>query len=218
MNYSLLSIVLTLSVLFLSGCDRELLVPWEAGSDKPAYAQGSGGSKGAESRAPLDVPPELRDDVEVPNPDGVATANGAGYSSEEKSQVAGQAVSLDGRVYQQDAATVFSAVVDAMTALNLPVQSVDSPSGTLTTDWIKKSTDATAAMFGGMFGGETVLAIRYRYVVRVLRQKAEAGEMTRLEIRTTGQAFVNRQWVDRPIKRKVADELFAATEERLKSL
>jgi len=209
MKYMPSSLILIIAVVILSGCsDRQLLVPYSDNTDKPAYSQNGS----AASRAPLDVPPELRGDVEVPEPEKIASQGG----SVNKDRVAGQAVSLDGRVYSYGVATVFSATVDAMTALNMPVQSVDSPSGTLTTDWIKKeSATSNVSVLSGVFGGETVLAVRYRFVVRVLRQKSEETEVTRLEIRTVGQAFVNRHWVNRPMKRKVADELFAAVEERL---
>ena len=207
------------TVFTLSACaDRDFLIPWTNDADKPAYSHGGESQSSASSRAPLDVPPELRGDVEVPSPDQIASGNSAGYSTSDIKQVAGQAVSLDGKVYSQSAAEVFSAVIDGMTALNMPVQSVDSPSGTVTTDWIKQESigeKAASSALSGMFGGETILALRYRFVVRVLRQKSDESELTRLEIRTIGQAFVNRQWVNRPIKRKVADELFSATEERL---
>lgn len=220
MNYLLPLTLLMFSSALLSGCaDRDFLVPFSNDAENPAYAQGGRSSGSAEARMPLDVPPELRGEVEVPNPDKVATGK-TGYSAEDKELVAGKAVSLDGRIYSQSAPTIFSAVIDAMTALNMPVQSVDSPSGTVTTDWIRQESvteNAASSAFGGIFGGDTILALRYRFVVRVLRQKSEQGELTRLEIRTIGQVFTNRQWVNRPIKRKVADELFSATEERLNS-
>jgi len=211
MKYPLPYITLIIAVVLLAGCDRQLLVPYSDDANKPDYSQNG---SAAASRAPLDVPPELRGDVEVPEPDKIASQGGP--AAVNKGRVAGQAVSLDGRVYSHGVATVFSAAVDAMTALNMPVQSVDSPSGTLTTDWIKQeSVSSNASVMSGVFGGETVLGVRYRFVVRVLRQKGGEAELTRLEIRTVGQAFVNRHWVNRPIQRKVSDELFAAVEERL---
>jgi len=51
--------------------------------------------------------------------------------------------------------------------------------------------------------------------VRVLRQAMGEAHVTRLEIRTIGQAFIGTTWVNRTIKRKVSDELFSAVEERL---
>lgn len=193
------------------------LVQWHE-DDKPDYARtGVGGSASAPSRAPLDIPPSLRGDVEVPKPDQVATG-ARSMSADDKKAVAGKSVALDARVYDADAAHLFSSVIDAMTALNLPVQSVDSPSGTVTTDWIRKDSKSKNANFGGfsVFGsGDTVLAQRWRFVVRVLRQKSDEGVRTRLEIRTVGQEYMNKHWVDRQIKRKVSAELFSAVEERL---
>ncbi len=158
------------------------------------------------------------EEVEVPSPGEIATKNGRMRSADKK-LVAGKSVSLDAKIYDNSAAQVFSATVDSMTALNMPVQSVDSPSGTLTTDWIRQESleaaNTAMAAVSGMFGGDGVMALRYRFVVRVLRQKVEEREVTRLEIRTVGQAYINRRWVNRPIVRKVSDELFSAVEERL---
>ena len=192
----------------------QLFWPTDEG-DKPAQNNGTGRSPAAESRAPLDVPPSLQGDVEVPSPQGVATVN-ANLPDYAKEKVAGKHVSLDAKVYDKDVAEVFSASVDAMTALNLPVESVDSPSGTLTTDWVVKraaSVASMADMFGS--GGAGAHGLRYRYVVRVLRQMIDEKPQARLEIRTIGQAFVGRQWVNHTLDRKVSLELFTAVEERL---
>ena len=193
-----------------------MFIPWGDDEDKPDYARGTSGPSTAQSRGPLDVPPSLRGDVEVPTPDSVASQNGE-LTAQTKKLFAGKAVALDAKLYATDAANVFSAVIDAMTALNMPVQSVDSPSGTVTTDWIRQSSaSATSTFGGGMFGGG-VQAVRYRFVVRVLRQATEEEVQTRLEIRTVGQAFMNKHWVNRPIKRKVSGELFSAVDERLQA-
>jgi len=208
-------------ILLLSACSGgmpQMFWDTDAGKDEPAYARGSSGAAGAKSRPPLDVPPELRGEVEVPMPEKIAGQSQAGAAVMRDKSVAGSAVSLDARVYEQSVDVVFSAVVDAMTALNLPVDSVDSPSGTITTEWVRHdaNTKNTSALdLGALLGQETVLASRHRFVVRVLRLKTEAGEKTQLQIRTLGQSFVNRHWVNRPVKRKVADELFIATEEQL---
>jgi len=191
----------------------------EGTSNQPAYAQDGGGSSGTAHRAPLDVPPELRAELEIPSSESIATVR------DEKNMpktyhkaVAGKYVSLDAKVYDVTAGQVFSSAIDAMTALNLPVQSVDSPSGTLTTDWIRKGNGKSNAvsMFTSMFdfGGGPVI-VRYRYVVRVLRATIEEHEQARLEIRTIGQVFQNKQWKNSQLKRKVADDLFSAFEEQL---
>jgi uncharacterized lipoprotein len=217
MRYSLRFLIFVTALFGLSACaDRPMFMPWEDDEDKPDYARGTSASSAAPSRAPLDVPPALRGDVEVPTPDAVASQGGE-LTAITKKLFAGKAVALDAKLYATDAANVFSAVIDAMTALNMPVQSVDSPSGTVTTDWIRQSSaSATSTFASGMFGGG-VQAIRYRFVVRVLRQATEEKVQTRLEIRTVGQAFMNKHWVNRHIQRKVSAELFSAVDERLQA-
>ncbi|MDQ7012232.1 MAG: hypothetical protein Q9M29_10445, partial [Mariprofundaceae bacterium] len=201
MRQTTISLLLFLTLL-LSACGRDMpQLFWDtgAGKDEPAYARGAPGAAGATSRPPLDVPPDLRGTVEVPMPEKIAGRPQAGDAVIRNKPVAGKAVSLDARVYDQPVDVVFSAAVDAMTALNLPVASVDSPSGTVTTDWVRHdaNTKNTSALdLGGLFGQETVRAIRHRFIVRVLRLKTEAGEKTQLQIRTLGQIFVNRHWVN----------------------
>jgi len=215
-HFSLLSTVLVFS-LSLTACSDRALFYSNEDANKPAYEQGGQRGASADSRAPLDVPPQLMGDVEVPSPGEIATKSGR-MSSADKKLVAGKSVSLDAKVYENSAAQVFSAVVDSMTALNLPVQSVDSPSGTLTTDWVRQASveaNAAASVFAGVFGGDGVQAFRYRFVVRVLRQQIEDAAVTRLEIRTIGQAYINRSWVNRPVVRKASGELFSAVDERL---
>ncbi len=203
-------------LMFLAGCQNMPQLFWPVDDDKPDYARSTGGGAArAEGRAPLIVPPELRKEIEVPGPDQVAT--GAAMPEHARKLIAGKAVRLDARLYPRKPAQVFSAVVDAMTALNLPVESVDSPSGTLTTDWIRPNANTPnsyMATITGMFGGGPVY-IRYRYVVRVLRAK---GGQTMLQVRTLGQQFINRHWVNKPLKKKLANDLFSAVEERLGAL
>ncbi|MDQ6951071.1 MAG: hypothetical protein Q9M26_05345 [Mariprofundales bacterium] len=177
------------------------------------------------SRAPLVVPPELQGKVDVPMPKQVAPkmandAESKAVAANRKRLVAGKAVALDARVYSVDAAPLFSAVVDAMTALNIPVDSVDSPSGTVTSDWIRRdSASATAyvPILSSMFGASLAQAKRHRFVVRVLRQQVGDVEQSRLEVRTLSQSFINRHWVDQPVVRKFSNELFSAVEERISS-
>lgn len=202
-------------VAMLSGCSSGMpKLFWDVDEGKDT-APGASASSASPSRPPLVVPPELRD-AEVPEPDQVATGGEPRLTADEKKLVAGTAVALDAKIYSNGAGDVFSAVIDGMTSLNLPVASVDSPSGTITTDWIREQKGSTPVVFVGMFGSGDPLATRYRFVVRILRQQtAEGVQMTRLEIRTIGQAYIDRQWHNKPIQRKVADELFSATEERL---
>ncbi|MDX8395431.1 MAG: hypothetical protein R8K22_03355 [Mariprofundaceae bacterium] len=210
-------IYLTLIITFmLAGCAGmpSLIMPHQ--DDKPAYARGGSGSASAPSRAPLDVPPSLVADVEVPMPEQVSVDGVTLVSAQEMKSIAGKAVSLEARLYDLETAKVFSSVIDALTSLNRPVQSVDSPSGTVTTDWIRRNVDNSIRQnISSIFGGDGVQATRYRFIIRVFRQKVEGVDKTRLEIRTLGQGFINRHWVNRSIKRKVSEDLFSAIEERL---
>ena len=207
---------LLLCTLCLSACTGGMMM-WPVEDEKPAYARGSKDSPAAEGRAPLDVPPELRDQVSVPMPDQVAVETARGevkLTPEEKQAIAGKAISLDTREYDKPAPEVFSAVVDGLTALNMPVESVDSPSGTVTTAWVRQSASGTGNYMNAVlnvFGGGAS-PTRYRFIVRVFRVNAAK---TQLQIRTLGQQFINRHWVFKQIKRKVANELFSATEERM---
>ncbi|MFQ5344559.1 MAG: hypothetical protein ACE5DZ_01210 [Mariprofundus sp.] len=213
-------VIFTLSILMLSGCANAPQLFWDVddGSGKPDYAKGSGASH-ADSRVPLDVPPELRQELEVPMPEQVAasdTASGHGSKIDRahREAVAGTAVTLHQRRYNVSPGPLFSAVVDAMTALNLPVDSVDSPSGTLTTEWVRKNANSVNAyvdVVTGMFGGGPTHT-RYRYVVRVLRVSDHESQ---LEIRTLGQQFINKHWVNKPLKINLTEELFSAVEERI---
>jgi len=216
MKYSIRIPILMFVLSLLSACAGGMpQLFWSVDDESTGTANGGSRSAASASRPPLDVPPELRD-AQVPEPEQVATGGKPELSAEEKKLVAGTAVALDARIYSNTAGELFSAVIDAMTALNMPVQSVDSPSGTVTTDWIRQGTKGNPFVLNGIFGGGNSLGLRYRFVTRVLRQQTDTGEeMTRLEIRTIAQSFENNQWVNRPMKRKVADELFAATEERL---
>ncbi len=214
------TLLLTLiSASILTACAGAPKLFWDTneGKDKPAYANGSQASAGAAARAPLDVPPDLRKEIEVPMPDKVAAdaaSQSSGVTPARKQAVAGKAVSLDARRYDFAPAQLFSAVVDAMTALNLPVDSVDSPSGTITTEWIGKdvntpNTYVTSVL--NMFGAATT-KVRYRYIVRVLRAGDKSSQ---LEVRTLGQQYANNHWYNAQLRQKVANDLIGAVEEQL---
>ena len=225
MKRYLLLLTLTFSVCLLSACSGSMpkLLWSTSDSGSPAYAGGKSATPQAKSRVPLDVPPELRKDIEVPMPDKVAVeaASGKVVSPAIRARsaaVAGSAVSLDARRYNFTAAQLFSGVVDAMTALNLPVSSVDSPSGTVTTEWVSQNLNNTNSYMNSalnMFGGGGPTKVRYRYVVRVLRV---SDTNTQLEIRTLGQQYANHHWSSVALKKKVANELFSSAEEQLARL
>jgi len=208
-------VILTLSIITLlpSCAEQSFFMAHE--DEKPAYTRTTG-SRVADSRAPLDVPPELRAELELPMSDRVASkANTGALPSEYRKAVAGKAVSLDARVYQQTPAQVFSAVIDAMTSMNAPIQSVDSPSGIVTTDWIRKGNNSLVGLAGMMGIGDAPKITRHRFVVRVYRAHMESGDITKLEVRVLGQAIIANQWVNKPFKRKVSDEIFEAVDEQL---
>ncbi len=198
------------SSLLLASCNGMPQLFWPAEDGKPAYARGKSGNPQAEGRMPLDVPPDLQDEISVPASEHVT----AGAGIKDKAAVAGKAVSLDARIYDAGAGHVFSAVVDAMTALNMPVQSVDSPSGTVTTEWIRSDSSKLNPYIAdvlGMFGAGPSYT-RYRFVVRVLRMDRGGS---RVEVRTLGQQYINRHWVNKALKRSVAEKIFSAVEEQL---
>jgi len=207
---NILSIVV---VLVLTGC--------MSGGTKMLWSTDEGAGKGqtrgqlqADARPALDMPPSLRGEVEVPDAGAIAVRKTV--SERYKKTVAGKRVALDARLYDASAASVFSAVLDGMTALNLPVESVDSASGTITTDWVR--TDANNPNVNTLmnaFGGGGPQAIRYRYVVRVLRETLDDVTKTRLEIRTMAQTFSNGHWTNKKLTRKRAEELFSRVGELL---
>jgi len=216
-----LLICMTISTLMLTACAGGMpQLLWKTGDHTPDYAHDGGHSAVGENRPPLDVPPELRKDISVPMPGQVASdpAQGAAaVNRDAKAAVAGKAVALNSRVYSTTPAQIFSATVDAMTSLNIPVQSVDSPSGVITSDWIRPNANSTNVYAGavlGMFGAGPI-HIRYRFIVRVFRLKNGQSE---LQIRTLGQQFISNHWVNKRLKKKVYLELFSAVEERLAGL
>lgn len=213
---TLLLSILLMSLSACSGDMPQLFWDNDAGKNEPAYAkQHQDGSK-AQRRAPLDVPPELRADLELPDEQEVATQSDSKLLPKEYTKaVAGKAVALDARAYQAAPGKLFSATIDAMTALNLPVASIDSRSGIITTDWVRHGRH-NSSMLGSMFGQNKVTLTRHRFLVRIFRMKNAQGVMeSRLEIRVLMQAYISRHWVNKASKRKVSLELFDAIEEQL---
>lgn len=211
-NYfpKVLSIVVA---MLLTGC--------MSGNTKMLWGSDEGAGKGSthaqlksESRPALDVPPSLRGEVEVPDAGAIGVQKNV--PERYKKVTKGKQITLDARLYDASIGAVFSSVIDAMGALSLPVQSVDSASGTITTDWIRTdSNNASVNSLFNAFGGGGPQAIRYRYVTRVLRESSKDVVKTRLEIRTMGQVFNNGHWINKKLTRKRADELFSRIEEML---
>ncbi|RMD62650.1 hypothetical protein D6833_06610 [Candidatus Parcubacteria bacterium] len=199
-----------------SGGMPKLFWDVDEGKDQPAYARGGESGGQAASRAPLTVPPELRAELELPEAStvGVEAQGGGDLPPKYKASVAGKAVRLDARFYPgRSPGDLFSAVVDAMTALNVPVDSVDSPSGIITSDWIRKGKLSSYVIFG--FGDKGL--VRYKYIVRTYRARTSDGKQgAQLEIRTIGQLFESgKGWVTKPIKQQPVNELFQAVSEEL---
>ncbi len=216
MNNRFLFPVICILLVSLASCSgRKIFWDVDEGRDQPAYAGNTASAGTTEKRAPLDVPPELRAELELPGAEDVAASNDPNLPDKYRKTVAGKAVSLSARVYDADAAKLFSAVVDAMTALNLPVDSVDSPSGIVTSDWIRKGAN-NANVFGGIFGvANGPKMTKHRFVVRVFRLKVGGQPKSKLEIRVLGQVYDNGHWVNKSFKQDVSKELFAAVEEQL---
>ncbi|NWF39061.1 outer membrane protein assembly factor BamC [Mariprofundus sp. NF] len=206
-------------ISLLSACEgKQFFYPND--QQGPAYTLGNAADPvSGKPRAPLDVPPELQAELEVPMAGEVASrADEKVLSKDYQDAVAGKAIALDARIYPVDAAKVFSAVVDAMTSMNIPVDSVDSPSGIITTDWIRRGS-AAASMFDFFGSTSANTPTRHRYIVRVYRAKIEGqDEATKLEVRVHGQMAINRTWVNKTLKQKVTDQLFVGVDEQLERM
>lgn len=221
MNRIAYPLILTIFTLLLASCSHMPQMVWKWPDQKSPGQEASGsGSPATPTRKELVVPPSLRGQVSVPTPKDIASGQSPQVQKLEakqaKMQVAGKYVALNTRVYNQSVADVFSSVVDAMTQLNMPVDSVDSPSGTITTGWIHQDANSPNLVTPvlSLFGGGPVY-VRYRYVVRVMRLTTSSGVKTQLEIRTLGQSFKNSHWVNEPLKQKVSNDLFSAVEDQL---
>jgi hypothetical protein len=135
--------------------------------------------------------------------------------------ISGKQVALNAKIYEKTTSEVFSAALDAMTGLKLPVQAVDSASGTLTTDWIHKKSDMK--VMSNIFGGNSVVGVRYRFVTRVLKQtlKNEGGvdkHVTRFEIHTIAQGYKDHKWSNIKLARRFSNALFSRVDENLAQL
>ena len=203
------------AVLGLTGCvSKDTKLFWAAGEGGKASTVEK--KVVAESRPPLDIPPSLLGKVDMPHAEQIAVVKRMPKRISKK--ISGKQVALDSKIYDRSSADVFSAVLDAMTGLNLPVQSVDSASGTITTDWVRKR--SKSASYSSTMGGSGVMAVRYRFVTRVLNQSMKADDgvdkiVTRFEIHTVAQAYKNNHWSNAKLARRFAKELFSRVDENL---
>lgn len=191
---------------------------WDTDEGKGAYTRGSSTAGGeVKPRAALEVPPELRADIDLPVSDkSVAAENAVQVPEKYRKAVAGKAVMLDVRHYEVQPGHLFSSVVDAMTSLSLPVDSVDSPSGVITTDWIRKGSLNPGGLLNlsNLMGTSTSTLVRYRYIVRVFRLNEDLSK-SRLEVRLLNQVYINNHWVNKPKHSKRVLDLFTAVEKQL---
>ena len=203
--------------LLLAGCSGgmpKLFWDVDEGRNQPAYMHGTTTVSGAPARAPLDVPPALADRIALPKPEAIGAEAGAPLPARYRRFVTGKSVRLDARFYPVAPSELFSATVDAMTSLGLPVEGVDSASGVITTDWVRKGRMSSFVLFGA--GGSKL--VRYRVLARIYRARDREGhEGALLELRTLGQVYDSSsgRWRNRRIRRKPVRELFAAVDERL---
>ncbi|MDQ6994504.1 MAG: hypothetical protein Q9M18_02785 [Mariprofundaceae bacterium] len=205
----------SLVVLGLSACvNEDTKYTW--GVDEGKNASKAAKTIVAESRPPLDVPPGLLGQVSMPHAEQIAVSKVMPKRIAKK--IAGKQVALDAKVYEKPVSDVFSAALNAMTGLDLPVQSVDSASGTLTTDWVRQRSKSSS--ISNLLGGSGVLAIRYRFVARVLNQSMKGDDgvdktVTRFEVHTIAQAYKNNHWSNTKLARRFAKELFSRVDENL---
>ncbi len=205
-----------LMILFTTSACANRQMFWDV-DDKSGSQPSIFGTKStpvAENRAPLELPPELRADIELPMANAVSSnSSNEAVSEKYRQAVTGKKVALDARVYDAAADQTFSAVVDAMTSLSMPVDSVDSASGIVTTDWIRKGA-YNNNLIGNLIGSSGKLT-RHRYVVRVFRVKNEQQPQSRLEVRTLLQGYTNGHWVNTAMNKKHAEAFFVTVEEQL---
>jgi len=196
---------LLLAGFILAACGNGKTFNPLSGSESP-YVEGSDDSGAPESSARKPAKPSPRKEAGVPMPELVALKKPGSAIDQ---AFYGKTVSLNAMVYDASAASVLSSVVDAMTALNMPVQRVDSTSGTITTEWIWQGADNENIT---LIEGKRQ-TLRYRFSVLVLRLKDSAK--TKLVVRTLAQTRIAKKWVDSALKRRASEELFAAVQEQL---
>ena len=191
-------------LLSLTACSGVPKLLWGTGDDQEQ--QQEAGQAGGGSHSQVATSPEARADYEMPAVKYVGSQTGqmpAKYSA----MLQDKAVTLDARPFNAPSSKLFSAVVDAMLSLNIPVDVVDSPNGIITSDWVRKGENDPA------FQPSIVGFTRHSFIVRVV---ADAVAGSTLEVHTIGQEYDRNQWTDRPLKRNMSEELFSAVDELLK--
>ncbi|ATX83016.1 hypothetical protein Ga0123462_2182 [Mariprofundus ferrinatatus] len=203
MNPMRIALIASLA-LALSACGGMPKLFWEA--DGGQGAQQDSDLQGEASHAQTAASPESRSGYVMPVA-GVVGSKAGAMPEAYKGMLAGRAVTLDARTFNAQPGRVLSSVVDAMFSLNIPVDVVDSPNGIITSDWVREGENDPT------FQPSIIGFTRHSFVVRVV---AESEGSSMLEVHTIGQEYVSSQWEDRPLKRKVSEELFSAVDELLK--
>ncbi len=227
-------ILLTLFISPLASCGQQMFWDVDEGAQQRAASRSYDGKAdssqatavqqdSSDVRQALIIPPSMREDVRLPEEDAIAkravdgrqTSTLISQQAEQHVKEAGASLTSNTRIYEQDAAKAFSATIDAMTSLNMPIGSVDSPSGTITTDWIRQdagSSNLLTNTASNILGGDSIAATRHRFVVRIMR--TESGK-AQVQVRNMHQVFKNRHWVNQPLQRRYDLELFDAISEQL---
>ena len=216
MRYTLRYFLLFLMLLMFAACSGMPQLFWNMDEDHGGKASVGDApvDSNEESRVAPEMSPEFYAESELPMAGDIgASADADRLPEKYRKAMADMAVTLDTRLYDARPDQVFSALVDAMISLNLPVNAVDSPNGIVTSDWVRKGENNPNMLDTSGVRGDP--ATRHRFIVRIYRASTETGGKTRLEVRVLGQAYEGKQWVNRQLKRKVSEELFTAVDEQL---
>ncbi|ATX83017.1 hypothetical protein Ga0123462_2183 [Mariprofundus ferrinatatus] len=210
MKHTVHYLLLLITIISLSACSSVPKMFWDSDDN---------GGSGEAFRAPLNLPPELTGELNLPAVDEKATLTAAAAPLPEKYDVivakAGKKVALNARLYDVTAGQLLSSALDAMTQMNLPVNSVDSPSGIITTDWVRKGDSALSDSILGSIGMSRINVVRYRFIVRVFRLNEGGIHRSRVEVHLLTQAYQNGHWLNKRSLSDRSDELFAAIEEQV---
>ncbi|WP_143144885.1 hypothetical protein [Mariprofundus micogutta] len=178
---------------------------WDTGSSSREVVADAQGSQGVKP-----ISEEIRSDTSITRRlpmggyVGIASNRDTWPDKYEKVLVDRQATVME-RVFNVSPPILFSAVIDAMISLNMPVETVDSPNAVITSDWIRKGENDVNI--------QSVLGFtRHRFFVRMIM--TEASE-TRLEVHVAGQHYKDNAWVDKALTINKSEELFVAVEEQL---
>ena len=200
------SFLLSILILALSACSGMPQLFWNDDGQNPQASDSEASVGEGRAHAPVKVSKEAGEAYELPAAEGVATRADGPLPERYGKLLEDRAVTMDSHPFDAQRGKLFSAVVDAMYALNIPVDTVDSSNGVITSDWVRQG-DNNPNFTPSLFHNT-----RHRFVIRV----NEVGGKSNLEVHVIGQEYEGRQWVDQPLKRKVSKELFDAVGEQLR--